>query len=155
MSQFMKMYRFVDCVFSQPLLPWLHKSVGEGLIKSNGWLLNEVNVALIKRTEINLNPLLPCLCRNTSSRDATSLCCGARKCNSNKYCCSDFFAIAAVQAGWCIAKCGKKKQRQQLQDSKIVRERQKSTGAVACCCGWSCCFHQGRRGSFEGLTMPH
>ncbi len=49
MSQFMKMYRFVDCVFSQPLLPWLHKSGGEGLIKSNGWLLDEIKIALNKK----------------------------------------------------------------------------------------------------------
>ncbi len=48
MSQFMKMYRFVDCFFSQPLLPWLDKSGGEGLIKSNGWLLDEIKIALNK-----------------------------------------------------------------------------------------------------------
>ena len=59
----MKIYRFVDCVFSQPLLPWLHKSGGEGLIKSNGWLLDEINIALNKRTEINMTPLLLCMCK--------------------------------------------------------------------------------------------
>ena len=42
----MKIYIFVDCVFSQPLLPWLHKSGGDGLIKSNGWLLDEIKLAL-------------------------------------------------------------------------------------------------------------
>ena len=128
MSQFVKFKDLWIVCFSQPVLPWLQQIWGRG-VDHFQWLIVGWGKCGFdkKRTENNLNPLLPCFCKNTSSRDATSLCFGARKCNSNKYYCSDFFAVVGVQAVWGIVKCGKKKQRQQLQDSKIIQfEREKN-----------------------------
>ncbi len=84
-----------------------NKSTG-GLIKSNGSLLDEINVALNKKNRNQSESFAALLLQKIPSIDAISLCFDTRKCNSNIDWRSDFFAAAAVQAGWGIAKCGMK-----------------------------------------------
>ena len=64
----------------------------------------------------------PASAKNTCSRDATSLCSGARKCNSKKYCCSDFLLL--LSAGW-------------MRHCKMWQEETKATVAgFQDCPGW-------------------
>ena len=143
--------------FSQPVLPWLQWIWGRG-VDHFQWLIVEWGTCSFDQKGQKSIWILccPASAKNTSSRDATSLCFGARKCNSNKCYSSDFFAVAAVQAGWGIVKCGKKKQRQQLQDSKIIQvEREKIHGGCCLLLWVELLLPSRQEGSFEGLTMPH
>ena len=128
MSQFVKFKDLWIVCFSQPVLPWLQQIWGRGVDQIQ-WLIVEWGKCSFDQNGQKSIWILCCpsSAKITSSRDSNSLCFGAWKCNSNKYCCSDFVVVAAVQAEWGIVKWGKKKQRQQLQDSKIIQvEREKN-----------------------------
>ena len=145
------------CVFLNLFCPDFNKSGGEGLIISNGWLLDEVNVALIKKDRKQSESFAALLLQKYLFQRCNLTVLWCQKMQQQKIL-LQWFCCCCCSAGW-MRHC---KMRQEETEATVAGfqdhpgwERKKSTGADACCCGWSCCFHQGRRGSFEGLTMPH
>ena len=74
-----------------------------------------------KRTEINLNTLLPCFCKKYPFKrcNLTVLWCHHMQWQQRQL--QGFFAVAAVWAGGGIPKCGKKKQGNGCSDSKNIQ----------------------------------